>query len=139
MIRALFAALIVVVHGSALPASASEGKLGIELNRLQTVKAGCRVSLVVKNDLGAGLDAAQFEIVFFDTKTLVDTITAVDIGRVPARKTYVVQFDLPQRDCADFSRLLINRALGCKGGPLSEANCLDHLKISNRTKIAFGL
>ena len=121
------------------PASAEGGKLGLELNRIQTVKAGCRVSMVVRNETGAPIETAQFEIVFFDTSELVDTVTALDLGGIPPAKTRVVQFDLPKRKCGEFSRLLINRTLACRGGRIDDANCLGLLDLSNRTKLQFNL
>ena len=141
MSKTAFAAIVVLVlgFGSAARAEEAGGKLTVELNRAQTVRAGCRISLVVRNELGGPVESARLELVFFDIKELVDTVTALELGPIRAGKTQVVQFDLTDRKCEDFSRLLVNRPLACKGAGLADATCLERLALSNRTKIAFGM
>ncbi len=113
--------------------------LSLELNGAQPSDKGCRLTFVVKNDLGADLSKAAFEIALFNEAGVVDRLTVLDFRDLPAGKTKVTRFDLAGTDCAKISRILINSATECAGSGIEPAACMRALKTSTRAGIAFGV
>ncbi len=99
--------------------------LTLELNGAQPSEKGCRLTFLVKNDLGPDLSEAGFEIALFDEQGVVTTLA-------------VTRFDLSGIDCGKLSRVLVNHATQCKGSAVEPATCMRGLKTATRTAIEFG-
>ena len=93
-----------------------------------------------------GIDIVQNEaskrqtasMVVFDAKGLVKLMTVFDFGPLPADKTVVRRFDLPDTGCESVSRILINGAARCKGEGIEASDCAKALKTKNLTDAEFG-
>lgn len=113
--------------------------LALELNRVAPGAAGCLLTFVLRNDTGAAIDAARYEIVLFNKAALVEQLTTLDFGALAPAKTVVRQFDLPGASCPNLSRLLVNGPAGCTGdsgdGP-ADPLCTAPLHLSSRTGIS---
>ncbi len=134
-----FLAVSLPAGGAALaqePATAPS--LRLEFNGLEPSAAGCRLTFVVENGLGAALDRAAFEIVLFNRAGLVDRLTVLDFKELPAGKTKVRQFDLPNADCAGIGRVLVNDAVACEGAGVEPSDCIRNLKAETKSDISFG-
>ena len=141
-LRRILTALLAVslpAGGAALaqePASAPS--LRLEFNGLEPSSAGCRLTFVVENALGAALGRAAFEIVLFNRDGLVDRLTVLDFKDLPAGKTKVRQFDLQNADCANVGRVLVNDAVACEGEGVEPSACIRNLKAETKSDISFG-
>lgn len=132
-------ALSLPAGGAALaqePVSAPS--LRLEFNGLEPSTAGCRLTFVVENGLGAALDRAAFEIVLFNRDGLVDRLTVLDFKDLPDGKTKVRQFDLPNADCAGIGRVLVNDAVACQGEGVEPFACIRNLNAETKSDISFG-
>ncbi|MFN3546282.1 MAG: hypothetical protein ACK4U0_02225 [Mesorhizobium sp.] len=117
---------------------ASAPSLRLEFNGLEPSSAGCRLTFVVENGLGASLDRAAFEIVLFNRDGLVDRLTVLDFKDLPAGKTKVRQFDLQNADCAGIGRVLVNDAVACEGEGVEPSACIRGLNAETKSDISFG-
>lgn len=129
--------LALVVAGLALcpPALAQEqpqATLRLDLNAAEDSGGACRLTFVAQNRLGADLEAAVFEAVFFTAEGVVDRLTLLDFQALPQGRERVRQFDLPAATCAGFGRVLINAAQDCRGAGLDKAACMAGLAVSSR-------
>lgn len=115
-----------------------ERPLLLELNGAQPSEKGCRLTFLVKNDLGPDLSDAGFEIALFDDQGVVTTLAVLAFQDLTAGKTKVTRFDLSGVDCARLSRVLVNHATQCKGDGVEPATCMRNLKTATKTKIEFG-
>ncbi|TDH39084.1 hypothetical protein E2A64_08375 [Pseudohoeflea suaedae] len=118
--------------------AAPEASVDIELNRLEQNGEACRMTFVTRNGLSADLESSGFEMVVFDAKGLVKMMTVFDFGALPAGKTVVRRFDLPDTGCESVSRILVNGAARCKGAGIEAADCAKALKTKNLTDAEFG-
>ncbi|WP_297770964.1 hypothetical protein [uncultured Roseovarius sp.] len=110
--------------------------LALTLNTLSTTEAGgCRLTFVIRNDLGADIDALVAEAVLFDTGGRVATMTLFDFGSLPAGRPRVRQFDLAGPGCDGIGGVLVNGIGTCEGKGLTPAACLDGLRLSSETDI----
>lgn len=117
--------------------AAAEGQppdpaLLIELNKAEQLEDTCRLVFMTRNELGANLDELSFETVLFDTQGTVERFTLFDFRDVPAGKTRVRQFDLPDARCASIGRVLINGTAACKGEGIADGDCASRLDPSTR-------
>ncbi|MDR6759104.1 hypothetical protein J2Y48_004420 [Mycoplana sp. BE70] len=138
----LTAAVATAIPGGATAQEASTNDasaLILELNGAQPSDKGCRLTFVVKNDLGADLSKAAFEIALFNETSVVDRLTVLDFKDLPAGKTKVVRFDLAGADCGKTSRVLVNSATECTGSGVEPSACMRKLKTSSKTGISFGV
>lgn len=132
---------LLVLPIAAGPASAQEAgaaSLSIELNSLQPAQGGCRLSFVAASTLEADVEKVAYEMVLFDRDGLIERITVYDFRDVPAGKTRVRQFDLPDVDCSAISKVLVNDAKSCAGPDLDPAACMRQLKTVTRSDVAFS-
>jgi hypothetical protein len=136
----LVALAMIVSAGSALAQDAApQPKLAIELNAVQPVDGGCRVTFLATNGLGSQLDRAAVEMALFKTDGGIDRIVTLDFKGLTADKTKVLQFQLSGLDCAALGRVLINDITACEGEALAADACLAALVTSARPDIAFGV
>ena len=120
------------------PLAAQEGQgahVSIELNALQQVDESCRISFLVRNELGLDIDQAVYEAVLFDTEDRVDRLTLFDFGALPSARPRVRQFVVPGLACASLGRLLFNGAATCAGDTLPEGACDKGLELTSRTDV----
>ncbi len=141
--RGILAALVSMspmAGGAALAQEAPPtAALRLELNGLEPSPAGCRLTFLIRNGLGAALDKAAFEIVLFDQAGLVQQLTVLDFKDLPNSKTKVRQFDLADTDCTAVGRVLLNDAVICEGEGLEAGACLRHLDAATKAEdVTFG-
>ena len=120
-------------------AAAQEKAFSIELNDAVEVGGGCRLIYVATNNTGVALQKASYDVFTFKADGKVGQSLVFQFGTFPAGKTKVVQFDLAGQPCGSISRLLINDTTECQVDGNSSTLCLDALKTTTLTPIAFGL
>jgi hypothetical protein len=137
----LSAAVATAFPGGAVAQEASKdaSALDLELNGAQPSDKGCRLTFVVKNDLGADLSKAAYEIALFNEAGVVDRLTVLDFKDLPTGKTNVVRFDLAGTDCGKTSRVLVNSATECTGSGVEPSACMRRLETDSKTGIFFGV
>jgi hypothetical protein len=128
---------IVAVAGASTVAFAENAgnRIGLELNRLEKVGDGCRLSFIFRNGLSGTVEAMALELVLFDGEDRVAGLIAIDAGRLPAGKTRVRQFDFPATPCGGIARVLVNDVTACQGGGLAPGRCLEAIEVSSRAGI----
>jgi hypothetical protein len=132
MLRASLLSLL--VSGPAL-AEGAEVFLSVELNTIEGQGAGCRLTFVVENALGADIGALVIETVLFDRSGEVVDLTLFDFQDLPEGSPRVRRFDLGSPACADLSRVLLNDVHACSGQGLEPARCAEGLRWSSRTEV----
>jgi hypothetical protein len=132
-----------VALSAAIPAFAEDAapprSLFLELNAAQPSQKGCRLTFVVTNGLGAIVSSAAFELALFNAEGVVDRLTVLEFRDMPAGKTKVSRFDLAGVECGKISRILINTTTTCAGEGIGAADCMQGIRTSTKTGIAFGV
>jgi hypothetical protein len=113
--------------------------LALELNAVQPTEAGCRVTFLATNKLGASVDRAGIEMAFFTADGGIDRIVTLDFTGLAEGKTKVLQFELKDLPCDGIGRLLVNDIASCEGVGLAPEACLEGLVTTARPQIEFGV
>lgn len=108
------------------------GNIEIELNTAADVDGGCRLTYVIYNSSATNLDKVSYEVAVYDTDGIVKKLLVLEFGFLPSGKTRVVQFDLPEQQCAGVSRILVNGPVECTAGAGEQTVCRDNQILSSR-------
>lgn len=132
-------AAVAALFASASGVAAQEKSFSIELNDAVELEGSCRLIYVATNQTGTAIQKASYDVFTFKSDGKVGQSLVFQFGTFPAGKTKVVQFDLAGQPCSNISRLLINDATECQAGGSDSAICLEALRTTTLTPIAFGL
>lgn len=129
--------LITLVTALFLPVSALAQKegLSVELNTLDQSDSGCQLTFLVTTSFQTGIDQLVFETVLFDVAGGVDRLTLFDLGAIPAGKPRVRQFVMPDLQCSDLGKVLINGIPTCTAPGRDAGSCADALTVISRTDV----
>jgi hypothetical protein len=118
---------------AAMPAISQEadGRLSIELNRIDPLDGACRLTFLVENGLGEDIDGLSLETVLIDANGRVERLTLFEFGVLPNATPRVRQIDIGGVSCDALARVLINGVAACSAG----AACAEALDLSSRTDI----
>jgi hypothetical protein len=122
-----------------LAQDAPSRKFALELNAIQAAEAGCRITFLATNNLGAPLDRAAVEVALFSASGAIHRIVTLDFKNLAEGKTKVLQFELAGLICEDLSRVLINDIGACEGAGLAPDSCMAGLVPTVRPDLTFGV
>lgn len=117
-------------------ATSESAPVAVELNKLEPSGAACRVNFVVRNASSAAYDELKLDLVVFGKDGVIARRLATNLAPLPARKTSVKLFDLPDTDCASVGSILLNDVLACSGAD-APSDCLASVSVSSRADIPF--
>jgi len=123
-------------HALAQEGGTPPPSLSLELNGAEASQRGCRLTFVAANRLGEDIARTAYEVALFGKDGVVKRLTVLDFKEIPDGETKVRQFDLPDLDCTDLGRILLNGATACEG-PKASA-CMERLQTATRSAITFG-
>ncbi|PYE84874.1 hypothetical protein [Pseudoroseicyclus aestuarii] len=135
LLAALATALALPAAAQDTEDAAPEPALSVELNAADAVEGSCRLTFLVRNDLGADLSSLALETVVLTGDGAVERLTLFDFRELPQDRPRVRQFDLAGLDCADAGQVLINGVSSCDGAGLEPGACMAGLALSSRTEI----
>lgn len=116
------------------PTLAQTGSIEIELNNAADQPGGCRLTYVATNTTSVGLERTSYEVAVFDATGVVKRLVVLEFGWLPAGKTRVLQFDLPEQACGDISRISVNGPVECSAAAGEQTLCRDQLILSSRLR-----
>lgn len=127
--------------GLALTPAAAEDtqplpELSLQLNTVQQLEDNtCRMIFVAVNNVGEDISAFTTETVLFEASGAVSNFTLFDFRDLPAGKTRVRQFDLPETECGTIKRILINGSATCTISDGESSICMDKLTTQSSTGV----
>lgn len=119
-------------EASATPDTDAPQRLSIELNKLEQVEEICRVYFVFENALDHKLERLQLELVLFDTKGFIKRRLTLDAAPIDKDKTSVKLFDLPETQCTNVGRILINDVVKIAGPDGDLPDNVSQLDLSSK-------
>ncbi|MDZ7811309.1 MAG: Tat pathway signal sequence domain protein [Arhodomonas sp.] len=116
---------------------AQEGRVTVELNKLEADGADCRAYLVLENGTDITFEALRLDLVMFGQDGIIAKRLAVDTAPLPAGKTSVKVFAMSELSCAEIGRVLLNGVLGCADAEGDRDDCLARLSPESRAGVPF--
>ncbi len=116
-------------------ATAQEGQVSVELNKLEAQGKTCRAYIVIQNKGATNYQELKLDIVLFRPDGVIGKRFAVDLAPLKADKRTVKLFDIEDTACEDVGSFLINDVMECKSDTGALTDCLKDLNVSSRTNV----
>jgi hypothetical protein len=132
---AAFAALLAVAI--AAPVAAEPGRLTIELNKFEeTDENGCRAFFLFRNGTQFTLEGFEMSLAILDRNGVIDRLLTIDAAPLPAARTTLKLFEIPETRCTAISEILLHDLPSCQPQNEPEMDCFPLLDLVSRTNAA---
>jgi len=129
-IAALTAGLIA---GAAAPAAAQQaGGLEVELNKLETIEAGCRSYFLFRNRGERALSAFEMSLAILTPEGVIDRLLTVDAAPLPGERTTLKIFEFPDLPCEAVGEILMHEISACAAADGEAVDCYALTALSSR-------
>jgi hypothetical protein len=112
---------------------AAQGRVELELNKLEQVEGACRIYMVVRNGATA-YESFKLDVVLFDAAGVIASRVAVGMGPLRAERPTVKLFDVQDQACDAIGMLLVNEVLECQPAAVA-SDCLARIEVNSRTDV----
>ncbi len=106
--------------------------LTVELNKLEDVETGCQAFFLFKNDRPENLTAFEMSLAILSPDGIIDRLLTIDAAPLPAERTTLKLFEIPDTQCANIGEVLLHDIPACtpqNGDPL---DCFAFLELNSR-------
>jgi hypothetical protein len=118
---------------AAAPRAEAGAQLSLRLDQVTQVQEQCQLVFVLESGFDTGIDDLRAETVLLSPENRVLRLTLLDFQSLPSNALRVRSFNLPDLDCAQIGRVLINALSSC--APLDADRCSDALVVRSDTEI----
>jgi len=127
-----FVAVIGAAITAALPTSAQETRIRLELNKLEAAGENCRAYFLIDNRGAESWRSLKLDLFALDTDGVAAKRVAVEVGPISEKKTHIKVFDFAGLACPRFGRILLNEVMTCEGGTNSREECLAMIETDSK-------
>ena len=124
----LLTALIAATFLSSSATFAQTGQLVIELNKFETIENGCRTFFLFRNETGLIFQGFEMSLAILDRQGVIDRLLTVEAAPLPAERTTLKLFEIPETQCESIGEILLHEIAKCEpeqGGPLDCFTVID--------------
>lgn len=119
--HALVPAVVLSLAGAA-ELRAQDGRLGIELNKLETFEGGCRSFFLFRNRTDLALSNFEMSLAILDRGGVIDRLLTIDAAPLAADRTTLKLFEVPGMACDTIGEVILHdiAACGAADGPIPD-------------------
>jgi len=114
-----------------------EKGLRIDLNKTERSDENCRITLVFENNSQDFYQKYYMELAFFNKNGVIAQRITVDAAPLRNNKTTIKEFDVPQLQCNDINRVLLNTISKCEPSSEQNLDCMSLIKLKSHSGIEF--
>jgi len=116
------------------PAQAGAGQLTIEVNKFEDIESGgCRAFFLFRNETDQTFEGFEMSLAILNTQGVIDRLLTIDAAPLPADRTTLKLFEIPQAACSGISELLLHELPSCRPQNGDEMDCFPLLNLVSRT------
>ncbi|WP_338066939.1 hypothetical protein [Rhodosalinus halophilus] len=136
-------AMLVVIVGTALAvwgpqAQAQERPLTVELNKFEAgEEGGCRAFFLFRNRGERTFDGFEMSLAILDARGVIDRLLTIDAAPLPAGRTTLKLFEIPEIACDSISEVLLHDMTACNAQNEGPADCFGLMELVSRTSARF--
>ena len=114
-------------------ADAAAGPLTVELNKLEPGEAGgCRAYFLFRNATGLAFEELELSLAVIDADGVIDRLLTIDAAPVPAARTTLKLFEIPEIACGDISEVLLHDLPACRPQNAEPMDCFERIELQSR-------
>ncbi len=134
--RLLFGLVFGLAFSVNLPnrALAEDGRLTVELNKFEAIETGgCRAFFLFRNGSDLTLEGFELSLAILNTQGVIDRLLTIDAAPIPAARTTLKLFEIPEIGCDSISEILLHELASCRPQNAEEMDCFPILDLISRT------
>lgn len=115
--------------------------IAVDLNLVQpSDSGGCEMTFVISNSSDVSLSVIRYQLGLFDTAGRASDLVNFRFEDIMAGRTLISTFILGDLDCADITRVLLNRAEECSTPDGTQVDLCDPHRVATQStsEIMFG-
>lgn len=124
------AAVATLAMGLATDTAAQGGRLTVELNKFEPADTGgCRAFFLFRNQTGQSFEGFEMSLAILDTGGIIDRLLTIDAAPLPAARTTLKLFEIPEISCDAIGEILLHELASCKPQNGAEIDCFAFLDL----------
>ena len=129
IIRILLPALLL----AASAAAAQPERIGVELNKLEDGEDGaCRAFFLFRNGSDVALEGFEISLAILDGGGVIDRLLTIDAAPLPASRTTLRLFDIPETGCTNISEIILHDIPVCEVADAEPRDCYALIDLASR-------
>jgi hypothetical protein len=133
--------LALILGATLLPAAAGEAmaqskQLVVELNKLEPIANGCRTFFLFRNRTATPFTGFELSLAVLDQKGVIDRLLTVDAAPLPAERTTLKLFEIPQTNCDAIGEILLHEIARCEMATGPVPNCFALVDLQSKGSAA---
>jgi hypothetical protein len=128
--RLLLPALVLSLAG-ATGARGEDGRLGIELNKLESFEGGCRSFFLFRNRTGLALSSFEMSLAILNKAGVIDRLLTIDAAPLPAGRTTLKLFEVPDMACEAVGEVILHDIPACAAAGEAPPDCFAMVDLSS--------
>ena len=113
------------------------GPLTVEINKFEpNDTGGCRAFFLFRNETGLTFEGFEMSLAIFDASGVIDRLLSINAAPLPAARTTLKLFEIPDIACTDISEVLLHEIPSCKPQNAEPMDCFSLLELNSRTSAA---
>ncbi len=113
---------------------AATGPLTVEINKFEpNDTGGCRAFFLFRNETGLTFEGFEMSLAIFNASGVIDRLLSIDAAPLPAARTTLKLFEIPDIACTDISQILLHEIPSCKPQNAEQMDCYSLLELNSRT------
>lgn len=130
--RRITAVIFLAMTGTG--ALAQDGRLTVELNKFEPGETGgCRAFFLFRNQTAQSFEGFEMSLAILDQSGIIDRLLTIDASPLPAARTTLKLFEIPEISCDGISEILLHELASCKPQNADETDCFPFLDLVSRT------
>ena len=110
------------------------GQLTVELNKFETADDGsCRAFFLFRNETGKSFAGFERSLAVLDKSGIINQLLSIDAAPLPAARTTLKLFEIPDIACDAISEVLLHDIAVCQPQNEDRIDCFPLLNLVSRT------
>ena len=131
--RAIATSLAIALAAWTGAASAQTDRLIVELNKFEAIDNGCRTFFLFRNHTVNTFRGFEMSLAILDDEGIIDRLLTVDASPLPAERTTLKLFEIPETTCEGVGEILLHEISTCESDKAGDIDCFDVVDLRSRT------
>jgi len=118
-------------------AGAETGRLTVELNKFEEgEEGGCRAFFLFRNQTDMTFEDFEMSLAILNRSGVIDRLLNIDAAPIPAARTTLKLFEIPETRCDGISEILLHELAACRPQNADAMDCFPVLDLASRASAA---
>lgn len=132
LVKFLAATAIVILAVWSNHASAQTDRLIVELNKFEAIDNGCRTFFLFRNQTVNTFQGFEMSLAILNEEGIIDRLLTVDAAPLPAERTTLKLFEIPETSCDGVGEILLHEISKCEPDRGEPIDCFDIVDLRSR-------